>query len=86
MKDSDLNQLIARTLEGGAQKYHQRNAETGKLFARERIARLFDPGSFVEDALLANAIAGDLPADGVVTGVAELDGRVACVMGNDSTV
>ena len=64
MKDSDLNQLIARTLEGGAQKYHQKNAETGKLFARERIARLFDPGSFVEDALLANAIAGDLPADG----------------------
>jgi acetyl-CoA carboxylase carboxyltransferase component len=86
MKHSHLNHLISRTLEGGAKKYHQKNAEQGKLFARERIARLFDPGSFVEDALLANASAGDLPADGVVTGVAELDGRVACVMANDSTV
>ena len=26
-------------------------------------------GSFVEDGLLANALAGDLPADGVVTGI-----------------
>lgn len=40
-----------------------------KLYVRERLALLLDEGSFVEDGLLANAVAGDLPADGVVTGV-----------------
>ena len=36
-------------------------AEQGKLFARDRIARLVDPGSFLEDAGLANPDAGDSP-------------------------
>src|SRR5262249_25032858 len=57
-----------------------------KLFARERIALLFDEGSFVEDAAYANAVDAELPADGVVTGVGSVDGRTACVMANDSTV
>ena len=37
---------------------------------RDRLDLLLDPGSFVEDGLLANALApaDDLPADGVVTG------------------
>src|SRR5204862_4217970 len=49
-----------------------------------------DEGSFVEDALLANAAAtmagADLPADGVVTGRGLVDGRPVCVMANDPTV
>jgi len=57
-----------------------------KLFVRDRLARLLDPGSFVEDGLLANALASDLPADGVVTGVGHIDGRPVCVMANDTTV
>ena len=71
---------------GGADKYHAKNAESGKLFARERIALLCDAGSFVEDALFANCGAEDLPADGVITGTGRLDGRVVAVMANDSTV
>jgi methylmalonyl-CoA decarboxylase subunit alpha len=58
----------------------------GKLFVRDRIDLLVDPGSFVEDGLLANASATDLPADGVVTGVGTVDGRPVCVMANDPTV
>ena len=53
---------------------------------RDRIDRLLDPGSFVEDGLLANALAEDLPADGVVTGVGRVEGRPVCVMANDPTV
>ena len=53
---------------------------------RDRLALLLDADSFVEDALLANALAADLPADGVVTGVGRIDGRPVCVMANDSTV
>ena len=71
---------------GGAEKYHLANAAKGKLFARERIARLVDTSSFVEDGLFANALADGLPADGVVTGLATVDGRRVCLMANDSTV
>src|SRR5262245_35456670 len=71
---------------GGAAKYHEANASRGKLFARERIKLLVDEGSFVEDGQLANVLAGDLPADGVITGTASIDGRPVCLMANDSTV
>jgi acetyl-CoA carboxylase carboxyltransferase component len=58
----------------------------GKLYVRERIALLFDEGSFVEDARYANATATGLPADGVVTGRGTVDGRPAIVIANDPTV
>ncbi len=78
--------LADRIRAGGAQKYHSANAAKGKLFARDRIALLVDAGSFVEDGLYANALADGLPADGVVTGLATIDGRRVCLMANDSTV
>jgi methylmalonyl-CoA decarboxylase subunit alpha len=71
---------------GGARKYHEKNAEQKKLFARERIALLVDEGSFVEDGLFANAVDPELPADGVVTGMATVAGRPVAIMANDSTV
>src|SRR5262249_19491114 len=51
-----------------------------------RVAMLVDEGSFVEDGLFANALADGLPADGVITGSATVDGRPICLMANDSTV
>jgi acetyl-CoA carboxylase carboxyltransferase component len=86
-----LEQLRKRIQAGGAEKYHRANQAKGKLFARERIALLVDEGSFVEDGGFANVMAraGDdltLPADGVVTGAATVDGRPVCLMANDSTV
>lgn len=57
-----------------------------KLYVRDRIALLFDEGSFVEDGRYANATAGNLPADGVVTGRGTVDGRPAIVVANDPTV
>jgi acetyl-CoA carboxylase carboxyltransferase component len=85
-KHPPVSELRATVEKGGAAKYHAKNAETGKLFARERIALLLDEGSFVEDGLFANVSAGDLPADGVVTGTGQVDGRPVAVMANDSTV
>lgn len=61
-------------------------ARQNKLFVRDRLALLFDPGTFVEDGLLANTMAADLPADGVVTGQGRVDGRPALVVANDPTV
>src|SRR5713101_348752 len=84
--DEKLKAELARIEKGGAPKYHQKNAEAGKLFARERIKLLLDEGSFVEDGALANATDPELPADGVITGLGRMGGRVVAVMANDSTV
>ena len=61
-------------------------ASQNKLYVRDRIALLVDEGSFVEDAQLANALNPGLPADGVVTGRALVDGRPALLVANDPTV
>jgi acetyl-CoA carboxylase carboxyltransferase component len=75
-----------RALAGNLAKVGDKLERQGKLFVRDRLDLLLDPGSFVEDALLANTSATDLPADGVVTGVGTIDGRPVCVMANDPTV
>ena len=72
---------------GGQSKYHDSNAKKGKMFVRDRLKLLLDPGSYQsEDGFWANNLAGDLPADGVVTAVGKIHGRTVCVMANDSTV
>ncbi|HVJ98526.1 MAG TPA: carboxyl transferase domain-containing protein, partial [Acidimicrobiia bacterium] len=73
-------------MQGNLAKGGEKLAREKKLFVRERLNLLLDPDSFVEDGLLANALAGDLPADGVVTGTGRIDGRPVCVMANDPTV
>ncbi|HKJ25904.1 MAG TPA: acyl-CoA carboxylase subunit beta [Myxococcota bacterium] len=82
----DVRQGLERIRRGGGARYHEKAREQGKLFCRERIARLVDEGSFVEDAAFANSLDGELPADGVVIGTARVDGRPVCLMANDSTV
>ncbi len=86
LDEESLDQLSKRVQAGGAERYHAANAAKGKLFARERIALLVDEGSFVEDGRYANVLADGLPADGVITGQATVDGRPVCLMANDSTV
>jgi acetyl-CoA carboxylase carboxyltransferase component len=82
----DLAKAAERALAGNLDKVGDKLARQGKLFVRDRLALLLDADSFAEDALLANAVADDLPADGVVTGVGRVDGRPVCVMANDPTV
>lgn len=86
MAAHEIRDILTRVEAGGAPRYHEKNAEHGKLFARERVALLVDEDSFVEDAALANAVDPELPADGVITGSATVEGRAVCVMANDSTV
>src|SRR5213075_2928301 len=88
-RSDDFKAASEKAKRGGAPKYHESNAAAGKLFCRERIAFLCDEDApFVEDGLLANATApgGDLPADGVVTGIGRVHGRPVAIMANDSTV
>ncbi|UJA21821.1 acyl-CoA carboxylase subunit beta [Thermoleophilia bacterium SCSIO 60948] len=79
-------------LGGGEEKIDRQHAR-GKLTARERIELLVDPGSFVELGLHGRphfsqaAMQGkDAPADGVVTGWGDVDGRPAAIAAYDFTV
>jgi acetyl-CoA carboxylase carboxyltransferase component len=83
---SDLADALQRARGGGPQRHHEKSEQQGKLPVRERVARLVDPDSFVEDALLASWEQEGLGADGVVTGMASVGGRTVALMANDPTV
>ena len=78
-------ELRAKALKGGT-RYLPKLREQHKLTARERLDLLLDKDSFLEDGLLANVLAEELPADGVVTGLGTVEGRQVAVMANDPTV
>jgi acetyl-CoA carboxylase carboxyltransferase component len=74
-------------IEQGHTKYRDKLRAEGKLFVRDRLQRLLDPGTdFEEDWLLARSEEADTPADGVVTGIGRVGGRPVCIMANDYTV
>jgi acetyl-CoA carboxylase carboxyltransferase component len=83
---SALGDASARALAGGPERHREKALEQGKLAVRERVALLLDDGSFAEEALLANWQEDGLGADGVVTGVGEIEGRAVALMANDPTV
>ena len=83
---SDFATALEAALAGGPQRHHEKTAEQGKLPARERVELLIDPGSFSEEGVLANWDHEGLGADGVITGLATIDGRRIALMANDPTV
>ena len=86
----ELRERLARVRQGGGEKYQQRHQEQGKLFVRDRIDRLLDPGSaFLEVAPLAAwDLYGDdwTPAAGVVAGIGRVSGVECLIVANDATV
>jgi acetyl-CoA carboxylase carboxyltransferase component len=84
--EASLADAVGRALDGGPERHREKALEQGKLPVRARIEALLDGGSFAEEALLANWQEDGLGADGVVTGVGEVDGRPVSLMANDPTV
>ncbi len=83
---SSLEEALEKARAGGPGRHHEKSREQGKMPVRERVARLLDPDSFTEDALLANSGAEGFGADGVVTGTGTMAGRPVALMANDPTV
>src|SRR5437899_2920821 len=77
--------LRESALKGGT-RYLPKLREQNKLTARERLDLLLAAGACSEDGVVANVLADDLPADGVVTGMGRIEGRPVAVMANDPTV
>src|SRR4051812_897455 len=88
-----LDDLERRAELGGGEERLRRQRDGGKLTARERIDRLFDPGTFEEiDKFVAHRCRdfgmGDeaVPGDGVVAGHGRVDGRQVFAFAQDFTV
>ena len=82
-KVADLRAKRAAVELGGGKERIEKQHAAGKLTARERVERLVDKSSFQEIGLFARHRATyfgmadkDMPADGVVTGCATIDGRL----------
>ncbi len=89
----ELRARRARIEEGGGPERTARQHASGKLTARERLAELLDPGTFVElDRFVTHRATAfgmdrvEAPADGVVTGYGAVDGRLTYVFSQDFTV
>src|SRR5260221_6875780 len=85
----DLKKHLELIRQGGGEKYRKRHAEQGKLFVRERIDHLLDPGSpFLELSPLAawDMYDGEAPAAGIVTGIGRVSERECLIVANDATV
>jgi acetyl-CoA carboxylase carboxyltransferase component len=88
-----LHKKRSEVMLGGGEKAIQKQKESGKLTARERIDLLLDKGSFNEyDLFVQHACArlrmADkvLNGDGVVIGTGTIDGKPVCVFAQDFTV
>jgi acetyl-CoA carboxylase carboxyltransferase component len=81
-----LSGAVERALAGGPERHREKAVAQGKLPVRERVARLLDPDSFVEEGLLAGWDEDGLGAEGVVTGLGTIAGSPVAVMANDPTV
>ena len=92
-KLADLDRRLDEAVNAGSGKAIEKQHAKGRKTARERIALLFDEGSFVELDELARhrSTAFGLEkrrpyGDGVVTGYGTVDGRQVCVFSQDFTV
>lgn len=88
-----LHQKLAQIEQGGGQKRIDSQHNKGKYTARERLAKLFDEGSFTEISQFIKhrctnfgMADKDIPADGVVTGYGTVHGRLVYAYAQDFTV
>lgn len=90
--EEKLLQLEKKAREGDHKAAAKQRSE-GKMTARERIEKLLDPGSFIEEFMLAETQSTDFgmaerkrPSDGVVTGYGTIEGRPVYLFAQDRTV
>jgi acetyl-CoA carboxylase carboxyltransferase component len=81
----NLRDIKKSALTGGGKVKIAGVHDRGKMTARERVDYLLDEGSFVEHNLIIGYLEG-IPADGLVAGHGNIDGRPVCLYSQDSTV
>ncbi|WP_018690658.1 carboxyl transferase domain-containing protein [Algicola sagamiensis] len=85
----DLQQKLQTIKQGGGEKLIQRHESRGKMFVRDRILKLIDPGApFLEVSQFAawECYEEEVPCAGVVAGIGRVNGVECMIIGNDATV
>jgi len=85
---AELEERRAKIREMGGKERVEKQKKQGKLTARERIDMLLDKGTFREIGMFAKSRSTayrEVPADGVVTGYGEIDGRKVYIFSQDFT-
>ena len=86
---SVLRERLRHAISGGRERHIERHRARGKLLVRERIDLLADPGSpFLELSPLAawGQYANEVPAAGIVTGIALISATACMIIANDASV
>ena len=86
---AELQDLEERLRQGGGPAKIEKQHQSGKLTARERVSKLIDHGAmFLEIGLLVahDKYDGQAPAAGVITGIGLVEGRPTVIVANDATV
>jgi len=83
----------AKILQMGDKRLLEKQKKRGKLTARERIDAFFDKGTFVEHGIFGESQVKTMdmdqyytPADGVICGFGEVNGRMVCAYSTDYSV
>ena len=92
-KQENLLRIKNSLLQGGGEKAIERQHAAGKHTARERLAMLFDEGSFTETGMFVRhrgtsfgMAEKEAAADGVITGRGMINGRLVYAASQDFTV
>ena len=86
---TEFKERLREIQKGGPPAARKKHKERGKLTARERLDRLFDPDTpFLELSPLAayGMYDGGFPSAGIITGVGVVHGQEVLVVANDATV
>ena len=91
-KIKDFESRKQKLMSMGGEAMVARQHEMGKLTARERLAVLFDNGTFQEVNLFVQQRANlfgldkkEIPGDGVITGFGKVNGRIIFASAQDFT-
>ena len=88
-----LEQLRQENKIGGGEKHIERQKKLGKLYVRDRVELLCDPGTFHELGAMVRSSAMRIdgkqslsPADGAIIGTGKIEGRPVAIYASDFTV
>ncbi|WP_336135624.1 acyl-CoA carboxylase subunit beta [Natronomonas amylolytica] len=85
-REEALREDIEAITSGGPERGFEKIGELGKVFARDRLDMIFDEIEYEDGTFARHGDDGELPADGLITGIGTIDGRKVAFTANDYTV
>ncbi len=86
---SDLRDKLSQVAGGGGEALRAKHTARGKMFARDRVDLLIDPGTaFLEFSPMAayGLYGGNVHSASIVTGIGRVSGRECVIVANDATI